>query len=71
MLLSGEQQNAASRNAMTGAYIGAAGNLVSGALGAAGKMAGGKSITGYGGQQYIPKTSATGGQYYAPISGTI
>jgi hypothetical protein len=41
MLLSGEQQNAASRNAMTGAYIGAAGNLVSGALGSYGKMAGG------------------------------
>jgi len=71
MLLSGEQQNNLSQNAMTGAYIGAAGNLASSAIGSYGKMAGGKSITGYGGQQYIPKTSATGGQYYAPISGTI
>jgi len=29
------------------------------------------AITGYGGQQYVPKTSATGGRYYAPSSGSI
>ena len=25
------------------------------------------TVTGYGGQQYVPKTSSTGGQYYAPV----
>jgi len=70
MLLSGEQQNAASRNAMTGAYIGAAGNLASSAIGSYGKMAGGGSVTGYGGQQYVPKTG-TAGQMYVPVSGRI
>jgi hypothetical protein len=29
------------------------------------------TVTGYGGQQYVPKTSATGGQYYAPLSGSF
>jgi hypothetical protein len=48
MLLSGEQQNAASQNAMTGAYIGSAGNLVSGALGAAGSKFGSMAAGGLG-----------------------
>ena len=38
MLLGGQQQAQASKNAMTGAYIGAAGNIASSALGAYGKM---------------------------------
>lgn len=72
MLAQGQAQNQASRNAMTGAYIQAGGNIVSGALGAAGsKFGGAGNVSGFAGQQYIPKTSATGGQYYAPISGTI
>jgi hypothetical protein len=71
MLLGGAQQNAASQNAIKGAYISAAGNIASSALGAYGKMGGAKTVSGYGGQQYSPQTSASGGQYYAPISGRI
>lgn len=62
-MLENQAQNLASQRAMTGAYIGAAGNIASGALGAYGSMGGGlsgaKPISGYG------------GQYYAPISGRI
>lgn len=71
MLLGGAQQNAASQNAMKAAYISAAGNVASSALGSYGKMAGGGAISGYNGQQYVPKTSPNGGQYYSPISGSI
>jgi hypothetical protein len=74
MLLSGAAQNAASQNAMRGAYISAAGNLASGALGAAGSkfgsMAASRGISGYDGQQYTPKMGS-GGEYYAPVSGSI
>jgi len=49
MLLSGQQQNAASQNAIKGAYISAAGNIASSALGAYGKMAGGSGLTKAGG----------------------
>ena len=48
MLLNGEQQNNASRNAMTAAYIGAIGNLASSAIGSYGKM-GGSGLTQGGG----------------------
>ena len=71
-LLGQQAQNVASQRAMTGAYTQAAGSAlggISGSLPAAlGKTT---SISGYGEQQYIPKTSPTGGQYYAPISGKI
>jgi hypothetical protein len=45
-------------------------------VGTAGMMAGGGgggggAITGAGGQQYVPATSATGGQFYRPLSGSI
>lgn len=66
-MLQDQAQRQASKNAMTGAYIQAGGNIASSALGSFGKMgggSGGSSITGYGGQQYVPRTSATGGQYY-------
>jgi hypothetical protein len=75
-LLGQQAQNLAADRAMTGAYAQAAGNIVSGAAQGYGSMAKGagaasKGIAGYGGQQYVPKTSSTGGQFYAPISGTI
>lgn len=35
------------------------------------KLAGGGIVTGYGGQQYAPQTSATGGQYYSAIGGAF
>jgi hypothetical protein len=73
-MIDSSAQNAAAKNAMTGAYIQAGGQVASSAISAMGGMAGGGgggSIAGYGGQQYIPKTSATGGQYYAPSSGRI
>jgi hypothetical protein len=70
MLLNAQQQNAASQNAMNAAYIGAAGNLASSAIGSYGKMAGAKTVSGYGGQQYSPQVG-TGGQMYSPISGRI
>ena len=57
---------------------------VSGAIGQAGmsgygaysqyataKGAGGGVVTGYGGKQYAPQTSATGGQYYSAIGGAF
>jgi hypothetical protein len=68
-MLENQAQNLASQRAITGAYIQAGGQVASSAIGAAaGGMAGGAgSISGYGGQQYAPKTSATGGQYYAPV----
>lgn len=73
MLAQGQQQAAQSQNELTASLIGTAGNLASSGIGAYGKMGGGGtgSITGFGGQQYIPKTSTTGGLYYAPISGRI
>lgn len=73
MLATGQQQAAESKNAMNAAYIGAAGNIASSALGAYGKMGAGagSAITGYGGQSYVPRTSSTGGQYYYPSSGTV
>lgn len=76
-MLENQAQNIASQRAMTGAWIGAAGNVASSAIGAAAGAYGGggggagKGITGFGGQQYVPKTSATGGQFYAPSSGSI
>ena len=71
-LLGQQAQNLASDRAMTGAYVQAAGNVVSSAAqGYAGAAKGAGGIGGYGGQQYVPKTSSTGGQYYAPISGKI
>ena len=71
MLLGGAQQNAEAQNAINRALVGAAGNVASSAIGAYGKMGSGGSISGYGGQQYVPRTSSTGGQYYAPVSGRI
>lgn len=72
MLAQGAQQSAASRNALTASMIGAGASLASSGIGAYGKMAGGGGpITGFGEQQYVPKTSATGGLYYAPTSGRI
>lgn len=71
-MLENQAQNLASQRAMTGAWIQAGGNVASSAIGAAAGAYGGgagKSITGYGGQQYSPATSATGGQYYAPVGG--
>jgi hypothetical protein len=71
-MLENQAQNLASQRAMTGAYIQAAGNVASSAIGAYGKTGGGGgAITGYGGQSYVPRTSSTGGQFYAPISGRI
>ena len=79
-MLENQAQNLASQRAMTGAWIGAAGNVASSAIGAAGKAGSGggdggggspKTITGFGGQQYGPKLSSTGGLYYAPASGSI
>jgi hypothetical protein len=46
MLIAGQQQNAESQNAMKAAYIGAAGNVASGAIGAYGSMAGGAGSGG-------------------------
>jgi hypothetical protein len=40
-MLQNQTQNQASKNAMTGAYVQAAGNIASSALGAYGKMGGG------------------------------
>jgi hypothetical protein len=71
-MLENQAQNLASQRAMTGAYIQAAGNVASSAIGAYGKTGGGGgAITGYGGQSYVPRTSSTGGQFYAPSSGRI
>ena len=80
-MLDNQAQNLASQRAMTGAWIQAGGQVASSAIGAAGKMGGGgggdddgggfKTITGYGGQQYGPKISASGGLYYSPVSGRI
>lgn len=72
-MLQNQAQNLASQRAITGAYIGAGGNIASSAISAAGGMAagGGGAIAGYGGQKYTPQLSSTGGQYYAPISGRI
>lgn len=49
MLLGGAQQNAASQNAINAAYISAAGNIASSALGSVGKMSGGAGLTKAGG----------------------
>ena len=77
-MLDNQAQNLASQRAMTGAWIQAGGQAASSAISAAGKMGSGggdddgggfKTITGYGGQQYGPKISASGGQYYAPVGG--
>ena len=38
---------------------------------AAAKGGGGGIVSGYGGQQYAPQTSATGGQYYSAIGGAF
>jgi hypothetical protein len=74
-MLENQAQNLASQRAMTGAWIQAGGNVASSAIGAAGGALGGggspKTITGFGGQQYGPKLSSTGGLYYAPSSGSI
>lgn len=73
-MLQNQAQNLAAQREMTSALIGAGGNVASSAISAAAGAYGGgagKSITGFGGQQYAPKTSATGGQYYAPVSGSI
>jgi hypothetical protein len=74
-MLENQAQNLASQRAMTGAWIQAGGNVASSAIGAAGKAGGGSGgggeITGFGGQQYSPQTSATGGKFYAPTSGSI
>jgi hypothetical protein len=61
-MIENQAQNRASQRAMTGAYVQAAGNIASSALGAYGKMGGGGgsgAVTGYGGQQYVPRTSYT------------
>lgn len=57
----------------TTAAIGQLGMSGYGAYGqyAAAQGAGGGVVTGYKGQQYAPQTSATGGQYYAPIGSKI
>lgn len=65
MLLGGAQQNAASQNAMKGAYISAAGNIASSALGSYGKMAaGGAGLMPTGGY------SSIAGMQKATIPGT-
>lgn len=48
-----------------------AGGAYLGGMGGGGAGGGGGAITGYGGQQYVPATSATGGQYYKPITGSV
>ena len=74
-MLQNQAQNLASQRELTGKYIETGGQAISSLTGLAGMAGGGgasaKSITGYGGQQYVPKVSSTGGQYYAPISGSI
>ena len=57
----------------TTAAIGQAGMAGYGAYGqyATAKNAGGGIVTGYGGKQYAPQTSATGGQYYSAIGGAF
>ncbi len=54
------------------------GSATSGALAGYGKARaaqqlaqGGGTVTGYGGQQFEPRETSSGAQYYAPISGTI
>lgn len=55
----------------TTAAIGQAGMSGYGAYGQYATAAANKPVTGYGGQQYIPATSSTGGQYYKPASGSL
>lgn len=70
-MLGVQAQNQAAKNAMTGAYAQAAGSVIGGAAGGLGSAytnaarSGTGAISGYGGQQYVPKA---GGSYYAPIS---
>jgi hypothetical protein len=64
MLLSGQQQSEASRNAMNAAYATAAGNIASSALGSVGKMSGGVGLTQAGGYGSIT------GMQKATIPGT-
>jgi len=49
-------------------YSGALGQLNAAKGGGAGALGGSQSITGFGGKQYIPATSASGGQYYKPVT---
>jgi hypothetical protein len=43
-------------------------NAAGGMSGGAAASGGAQSITGYGNKQYIPATSASGGQYYKPVT---
>jgi hypothetical protein len=63
MLLSGQQQSEASRNAMNAAYATAAGNIASSALGSVGKMSGGAGLTqagAYGSMAGMQKATIPG-----------
>jgi hypothetical protein len=77
-MLENQAQNLASQRAMTGAWIQAGGQAASSAIktaagayggGGGDGGGGGNTITGYGGQQYSPGISASGGQFYAPVGG--
>lgn len=65
MLLSGAQQNAASQNALKGAYIQAAGSLASSALGAYGSKMGGTGMTSQG---FYRSPSEASAAYNVPTS---
>jgi hypothetical protein len=68
------QSNLAAQQATAQGISDVGGALSSGlsSYGAARGMAqSGGSVAGYGGQQYVPATSPTGGQYYKPASGSI
>lgn len=68
--LARDQATAQGVQGITSATAGALGGIGSayGQLAAAG---GGKQVTGFGGQQYAPQTSAVGNQYYKPVTGSI
>lgn len=69
--------NATARATATGGYtalasgVGSAANTGLSYYGSSASKNPTGAVTGYGGQQYVPKTSATGGQYYAPSSGSF
>ena len=66
--LAREQQLAESIQKM-GESASSAGSAAAGAYSKYAAAKGGGIVTGYGGQQFAPQTSATGGEYYAPIGG--
>jgi hypothetical protein len=68
MLLAGQQQNAASQNAMKAAYIGAAGNVASGAIGAYGSMAGGAGSGGLNKAGFYGGAGQASSAYNVPTS---